>query len=176
MLVKLTLKLGAESLTQGGSRLKLLPNFLGPQDLLVVARSTVPRILFIHRPVHLRRAIVVVPADLVHLSHVWMNREYWCLGRGLDADVLIATCMPWVPVPCQHLIMGRILSTQLGDSCKSIYKKVLSTRSVGVGQKMEQLKSCRICEISVVGVSAQGLVGVCRVLEGQVCGEVPEST
>lgn len=40
---------------------------------------------------------------------------------------------------------------------------------------MEQLKSCGICKVSIVGMSTQKLVGVCSIFEGQICGEVPET-
>lgn len=41
---------------------------------------------------------------------------------------------------------------------------------------MEELKSCRICEISVVCMSTQEFVGICRVFEGQIGCEVPKAT
>lgn len=41
---------------------------------------------------------------------------------------------------------------------------------------MEQLESCRVAEVGVVGVRSKSFVGVCSILERQVCGEIPEAT
>jgi len=41
---------------------------------------------------------------------------------------------------------------------------------------VEELKSCRVREIGVVGMSTQELVGICRILEGEIRSEIPEAT
>ena len=41
---------------------------------------------------------------------------------------------------------------------------------------MEELKPCRVCEIGVVGVGAQELVGICGVFEGEIGSKIPEAT
>lgn len=42
-------------------------------------------------------------------------------------------------------------------------------------QQMEQLKSCRVREVGIVGVSPQEFIGVGGILESEVGCEVPKA-
>lgn len=48
--------------------------------------------------------------------------------------------------------------------------------AVGMGEKMEELKSSRIRKISVIRVCSEEFIRVCRILEAQVGCEIPEAT
>lgn len=146
------------------------------QYFIVTCSRLIPRLLLIDIPVAFRCPIIIVPANLVNSIHVRVNGQHWGARRRLDADILVPTCMPRVPVTYQDLVGTRVFFTKFARSCVSINQKAGSAISICVRQKMEELKPCRVREIGVVGMGAQELVSICGVFEGEIGSKIPEAT
>lgn len=145
------------------------------QNLIEKPSRLVPRSLLFSTPVAFRCPIIIVPANLIDSIHVRVNRKHRSARRRLDTDIFIPTSMPRVPVGHQDLVGIRVLFAKFASSRVTINQQAGSAITICVGQKVKELKPCRIREIGIVGMSAQELVSICRVLESEIGSKIPEA-
>lgn len=104
------------------------------ENIVEVLGRRVPKLLVIRMPVALGGTIIIVPADLIDTVQIRVDAKDWSLERGLDADTVVSTRVPWLSILQQGAVVIRVFFQQCHRGAESVHEQAASASAACVRQ------------------------------------------